>query len=297
MSPKTTKGKKTDMQSQIKEEGDILQEIALTSDQQEEFKKKIAAVRNRSGNEAKPGVVYLGRIPHGFYELQMKGYFSQFGTVNKIRIARSKRTGKIKGYAFIEFAHEEVAKIVADSMKNYLMFHRLLRCEFVPEDKVHPETFKGHDRPFSKPKAHIVSNQRHNSVKSAGKLKSNNNRLKKKLGKKLQKIADMGINYEFEVPEPASVNIVVEDSSDEDIDFKTPPRAFKSSRLSMGISVTPEGLPKPLLTEDSPKKSDTPKRKSSKIIISDSAPRSKVPTPALKRKPVSQQAQSKKKRK
>ena len=26
-------------------------------------------------------MVYLGHIPHGFYEEQMKGYFSQFGDV------------------------------------------------------------------------------------------------------------------------------------------------------------------------------------------------------------------------
>lgn len=28
-------------------------------------------------------VVYLGRIPHGFYEEEMRGFFSQFGQVGR----------------------------------------------------------------------------------------------------------------------------------------------------------------------------------------------------------------------
>jgi nucleolar protein 15 len=38
-----------------------------------------------------PGVVYIGRIPHGFYEKQMKAYFAQFGKVKRLRLSRSKR--------------------------------------------------------------------------------------------------------------------------------------------------------------------------------------------------------------
>ena len=38
-----------------------------------------------------PGVVYVGHIPHGFYEDEMRGFFSQFGTVNRLRLSRSKK--------------------------------------------------------------------------------------------------------------------------------------------------------------------------------------------------------------
>ena len=37
------------------------------------------------------GVLYIGRIPHGFYEDQMKEYFSQFGNVTRLRMARNKK--------------------------------------------------------------------------------------------------------------------------------------------------------------------------------------------------------------
>ena len=40
------------------------------------------------------------------------------------------QTGKSKGYAYIEFAHKDVAKLVADTMNNYLMFTRILKCKY-----------------------------------------------------------------------------------------------------------------------------------------------------------------------
>lgn len=38
-------------------------------------------------------ILYLGHVPHGFYEVQMRGFFSQFGNVNHVRLSRSKKTG------------------------------------------------------------------------------------------------------------------------------------------------------------------------------------------------------------
>ena len=78
--------------------------------------------------DQKKGVVYLGRIPHGFYEQEMKSYFSQFGTVSRLRLSRNKKTGHSKHYAFIEFESRKVAEIVAETMNNYLLFNRLLKC-------------------------------------------------------------------------------------------------------------------------------------------------------------------------
>uniref|UniRef100_A0A1Y1MPF7 RRM domain-containing protein n=1 Tax=Photinus pyralis TaxID=7054 RepID=A0A1Y1MPF7_PHOPY len=82
------------------------------------------------------GFVYLGHIPHGFYEEEMRSYFGQFGKVINVRLYRSPRTGKSQGYAFIEFEHSEVAKIAAETMDNYLMFKKRLEAKFVPADKL-----------------------------------------------------------------------------------------------------------------------------------------------------------------
>ena len=57
------------------------------------------------------GSVYISHVPHGFYEKQMRAFFSQFGTVTNLRLGRSKKTGKSRGYAFVEFKFMEVAKV------------------------------------------------------------------------------------------------------------------------------------------------------------------------------------------
>jgi len=44
--------------------------------------------------ESEKGTLYLGRIPHGFYEDEMKEYFSQFGDVSRLRLARNRKVSQ-----------------------------------------------------------------------------------------------------------------------------------------------------------------------------------------------------------
>mmetsp|Transcript_137765 Transcript_137765/g.343857 ORF Transcript_137765/g.343857 Transcript_137765/m.343857 type:complete len:340 (-) Transcript_137765:57-1076(-) len=92
------------------------------------------------------GVIYIGHIPQGFYEPQMRKYFSQFGKVTRVRHSRSKKNAASKGYGWIEFAEEAVAKIAQQTMDGYLMFGKKLKCEMVPPDKVHPSLFKNSNK-------------------------------------------------------------------------------------------------------------------------------------------------------
>ena len=66
------------------------------------LRKKIAGAFGREKDD-RPKVLYIGHVPHGFYEEQMRGYFSQFGEVSRLRLSRNKKTGKSKHYAFVEF--------------------------------------------------------------------------------------------------------------------------------------------------------------------------------------------------
>jgi nucleolar protein 15 len=50
-------------------------------------------------------VVYLGHLPYGFQEQQLTSYFSQYGDVLGVKVARSKKTARSKGYAFIQFRY------------------------------------------------------------------------------------------------------------------------------------------------------------------------------------------------
>lgn len=111
------------------------------------------------------GVLFLGRIPHGFYEEQMKAYFSQFGDVTRIRLSRNKKTGKSKHYGFIEFDSSAVAKIVAETMDNYLMMGHILKCKLIPKDEVHPQLWVGANRKWRVVPRDQVARAAHNKVR------------------------------------------------------------------------------------------------------------------------------------
>jgi len=106
---------------------------------------QMAAAAEKEEEEPR-GVLYVGHIPDGFMEPQMKKFFGQFGEVTRLRLSRSKKTARSKGYGFVEFAEESVAKIVAETMQGYLLFDKTIVCHVLPKDKCHPLLFKGHRR-------------------------------------------------------------------------------------------------------------------------------------------------------
>ncbi|KAG8550802.1 hypothetical protein GDO81_019969 [Engystomops pustulosus] len=170
--------------------------LSLDPKLQEEFKEKVKKIRKKPKAEAlTPGVLYIAHLPRGLHEPQLKEYFGQFGTVTRVRLSRSKKTGGSKGYAFVEFECDEVARIVADTMNNYLFCERLLKCEVIPPEKVHPKTFVGCDRVFWKPNFPAV--KRYNKQRSAPQQQ----RMKKKLLSKernlRKQLTEKGIDYDF----------------------------------------------------------------------------------------------------
>ena len=120
------------------------------------FRSQADVVAIGSGSKAKgvksglSDVVYLSHIPHGFYEKEMRGFFSQFGTVEKVRLARSKKSARSKGYAWIKFEDPRVALLVANTMDKYLLFGNTLRCNVMPAAKVHQNLFKNCEKTFRK---------------------------------------------------------------------------------------------------------------------------------------------------
>ncbi|KAL3900110.1 MAG: hypothetical protein SGPRY_012521 [Prymnesium sp.] len=172
--------------------------------------KTVAKVKEElSGRGRSPrgdgAVLYLGHIPHGFYEEQMKGFFSQFGTVSRLRLARNKKTGRSKHYAFIEFKHKEVAEIVAKAMDGYLMFSKLLVAKVIPPEQVHVDTFKNAHRAFrvvdrtaivrknfNKPKTDEQARKREKAL-----LSGQPTALAVREGRKRRKLEALGIEYDF----------------------------------------------------------------------------------------------------
>jgi len=161
-------------------------------------------VRAPSYSESKDrGLIYISHVPHGFYEKQMREFFSQFGTVTNLRLGRSRKSGRSKGYAFVEFKYEEVAKIAAEAMHNYLMFDKLVKCELVPQDRRSPAVFKGKVRPHRPPGKTAMFKQKkiHNAVKTDEQNQKRQVRQMNKLQKIKEKLSKAGVEYSFQVAE------------------------------------------------------------------------------------------------
>jgi len=129
------------------EDVDFISDIAVPALYKD--KAQAALERATSSSNNHPGYIYVGRVPHGFYESQMRAYFSQFGHITNLRLSRNKTTGRSKHFAFLEFQSEEVAKIVAQTMDSYLLFGHILKVHFIPKEQLHPDTFKGANRRFT----------------------------------------------------------------------------------------------------------------------------------------------------
>lgn len=151
-------------------------------------------------------LAYHRRIPHGFYEHQMRAYFSQFGEISRLRLSRNRVTGRSKHYAFIEFASSSVAKIVAETMNNYLMYGHILKCKFVPNEQLHPDIWKGANRRFKKTPWNKIEKKRLENGKAREKWTKSIEQEQRRRIAKLEKLKELG--YEFEIPELKSVDDV-----------------------------------------------------------------------------------------
>lgn len=158
--------------------------------------------QNESGNAASGrGVVYLSHIPDGFYEEEMRQYFSQFGRVTRVKLARSKKTGRSRGYAFIEFQYAEVAKVVAETMNNYLLYNRLLKATYM--DKEYPAAFWNQQSsgPQNCPLARNrkIEIKRKNAVLNPAKELARQSKRRRQLAKTLTRLKDAGVDYTLQV--------------------------------------------------------------------------------------------------
>ena len=114
---------------------------------------------------------------------------------------RSAKTGGSKGYAFVEFMFKDVAKIVAETMNNYLMFEKLIKCQVVPADKVGKGIFKGKINPLKPPRkmARFAAKKALNATRTD---EQNDNRSKRQAAKLKQiqaKLEEYGV--QLAIPE------------------------------------------------------------------------------------------------
>mmetsp|Transcript_17697 Transcript_17697/g.41040 ORF Transcript_17697/g.41040 Transcript_17697/m.41040 type:complete len:268 (+) Transcript_17697:99-902(+) len=173
------------------------------------FEDEEAEPTEKAEPETKRGVVFIGHVPKGFQEDQMKSFFTQFGVVTRIRMAHSKKTSGFKGYGWVEFLNEDVAQIVAETMKGYLLSGKTLECRFVPPDKLHPMTFKGANRKGWFKDSRAVKFRKHaklindrptvevDSVKVPQLTARQEKRRRKADGRWKEELNKLGVDYDF----------------------------------------------------------------------------------------------------
>lgn len=182
---------------------------------------------------AERGLIYVGHLPHGFYEEEMRKFFGQFGIVTNCRVNRSPRTGASKGFGHIEFVNTEVAKVAAETMNNYLLFRRRLITKYIPPSRQYVNIFRAH-----------AWNKRFNPLTQSRKLAHrvyNNNTyvnyeeecrgMIKSIQIKIDKLKELGISYTFkfnDVPDFISNEPIAEMSDKED----SPEEEFSTSEES-----------------------------------------------------------------
>ena len=159
-----------------------------------------------SDPERSPGVIYIGHVPHGFFEPQMKAYFSQFGEILHLRLARNRKTGKSQHYAFIEFASAAVAEIVAKTMDKYLLFGHILQVRMVPREQVKENMWdKSGKRKKVAPRNKIEGGRlRRGMVREDWQKRVGKEERRRK--SKAEKLAEL--EYDFEMPEVKKVESV-----------------------------------------------------------------------------------------
>ena len=86
-------------------------------------------------------IIYIAHLPAGFEEKEMKVFFKQFGVVKNVQLARSSKTGNSKGYGWVEFESQDVAKTTAEAFNGYLMNDKIIKTKHMTIAEVPPKLF------------------------------------------------------------------------------------------------------------------------------------------------------------
>lgn len=183
----------------------------------------------------------------------MRAYFSQFGEITKLRLSRNRLTGRSKHYAFIEFASVTVAKIVAETMDNYLMYSHILKCKFVPAEQLHPEVWKGANRRFKRTPWNQIERKRLLKGKTRDQWSKRIEQEQRKRLAKAEKLKAMG--YEIDLPQLKAV---------EDVPIQVPEeKAIEGAEATPAVEAAEEpvkAIEAPATTDDTPKKTKKGKK-------------------------------------
>lgn len=147
-------------------------------------KKKTSNNKKDKKNSEYSGIIYISRLPQGFQEKELSKYFSQFGDLKEVKLARNKKTGNSRHYGFIEFINKDDAQVAQDAMNNYLLMGHLLQVRVLAKGSKIEKLYRHKKRVYSE--APIK--------KSAKELKKQS---KEKHDQRMQKLSENGIDFKW----------------------------------------------------------------------------------------------------
>ena len=207
---------------------------------------------NEHDPDTRPGTVHLSRLPHGFFEPQMRAYLEQFGTITHLRLARNRKTGKSKHFAFIEFASSGVADIVAKTMDKYLLFGHIMQARRVPDEQITEDFWKGEGKKRVAPRNKLEGVRLRKGTNREGWEK----RVEREEQKRVEKAAKMKeLGYKFDMPSVKAVESVPEQKVLKQADEE--PKAIESGAAAepeVVAKVVTEEPVKVTVSEEKPKK-------------------------------------------
>lgn len=192
----------------------------------------------------------------------MKAYFSQFGEITRLRISRNRHTGRSKHYAFIEFSSTTVAKIVAETMDNYLMYGHIVKCKYVPKEQLHPEVWKGANRRFKVTPWNRIEKKRLEKGKTREQWSKRIETEQKKRLSKAKKLKALG--YEMDLPQLKSVDAVPVQEAPKAVEGET-----EKTEAIEPAAEEPQAI-EAAPTDDTPKKTKKGKKTEEKEVVAES---------------------------
>ena len=144
---------------------------------------KVGGEENSKDNQYS-SIIYVGRLPHGFHEKELSRYFSQFGDLKEVRLARNKKTGNSRHYGFVDFVNRDDAKVAQETMNNYLLMGHILKVNLMPKGAKIEKLYK------HRPKAFRVTRIK----KTKDELTA---RSKKNMERRFAKLEEAGIDFKW----------------------------------------------------------------------------------------------------
>ena len=112
-----------------------------------------------------------------------------------MKVSRSKKTGRSKGYGFLKFTDPEVAKIAAEAMNGYFLLEKRIICQIVPLEKIHSNLFP--NKAFRMINFSSINKDQVNRKRSAEEWSKLTKQQAVRENKKRQKLKALGIDYDF----------------------------------------------------------------------------------------------------